>query len=525
MSDDRFELEQQDDAPNYQGASFPPPRDFQTSAHEKLRAGARAGHRAQLLMAPTGAGKTYLGLRVAHEALAKARRATFVCDRITLINQTSDTADRFGLSAHGVVQASHWRYRPSMPFQIASAQTLHRREWPESNVIIVDEAHTQLSVITDEITRWKDKPLSEGPMFIGLSATPFSRGLGLLYTNLVNAATMHELVGLGVLTPLRVLSCTKANMKGAATSGGEWTDGAAAERGMEIVGDVVGEWVQYANGRKTIVFGATIAHCEEICRQFNEAGVMAAVFCATTTASEREAILKDYRRHDSRIRVLVSVEALAKGFDVPDVTCVVDCRPLRKSLSTFIQMVGRGLRASIDTGKTECLLLDHSGNVLRFAKDFEDVYFNGLAALDAGEKLDAAIRNEKDEEKSAAKCPKCGYTPFLSRCMACGHKKERAAAVDHEAGAGMREIMIGKVKLADDKRHLFNQIVSYCRGHGNPETVVGRSLHKYREIVGSFPPSYLRVEDAQNVPITQAVRNQIIKSNIAYVEAIRKGPQ
>ena len=83
------------------------------------------------------------------------------------------------------------------------------------------------------------------------------------------------------------------------------------------------------------------------------------MFCADTTKAEREAILKEYRKPDSAIRVLISVEALAKGFDVPDVGCVVDCRPLRKSLSTAIQMWGRGLRSSPETGKTDCILLDH----------------------------------------------------------------------------------------------------------------------------------------------------------------------
>lgn len=58
-------------------------------------------------MAPTGAGKTYLGHRIALEALMKGRSVVFVCDRTTLINQTSATADAYGLSAHGIVQAKH----------------------------------------------------------------------------------------------------------------------------------------------------------------------------------------------------------------------------------------------------------------------------------------------------------------------------------------------------------------------------------------------------------------------------------
>ena len=340
------------DAPNYANATFPQPRAFQERAHELLREGRRAGHKNQLMMAPTGAGKTYLGLRIIHEALQRGKRAIFVCDRTTLINQTSEVADSYGLSAHSVLQANHWRYDPAMPFQIASAQTLARREWPGAEVIVIDEAHTQMAVWTEHIQTCTAS-------VIGLSATPFSPGLGKLFSNLVNATTMKELTDAGVLVPMKPFTCTRANMAGAATAGGEWTDQAAEERGMAIIGDVVTEWSKYGQGRKTIVFGSTIKHCEEICRQFNEAGVMAAVFTSLTTAAEREQLLKEYRKSDSVLRVLVSVEALAKGFDVKDVGCVVDCRPLRKSLSTAIQMWGRGLRSSPETGKQDCILLDH----------------------------------------------------------------------------------------------------------------------------------------------------------------------
>lgn len=93
-------------------------------------------------------------------------------------------------------------------------------------------------------------------------------------------------------------------------------------------------------------------------RQFNDHGVMAACFTADTDASEREALLEEYRKPNSALRVLISVEALAKGFDVPDVGCVCDVRPLRKSLSTAIQMWGRGLRSSVSTGKSDCVARD-----------------------------------------------------------------------------------------------------------------------------------------------------------------------
>ena len=500
------------DAPQYATATFPAPRPFQEEAHEALRQGARNGHRCQMLMAATGAGKTFLGLRAIHEALQKGKRAIFVCDRRTLIEQTSAVADSYGLTAHSVLMADHWRYDPRSPFQIASAQTLARRQWPDADLIVIDEAHVQMSV-------WVNKIKSCQAHVIGLSATPFSDGLGKLFSNLVCASSMHALTESGVLVPMRVFSCTKVNMRGAATAGGEWTDGAAAERGMEIIGDVVSEWKKFASDRKTIVFGATIAHCEEMARQFNAAGVMAACFTSDTSEVERAALLGEYRKPDSALRVLLSVSALAKGFDVQDVGCVCDVRPLRKSLSEAIQMWGRGLRSSPGTGKKDCLLLDFSGNIVRMAEDYSDIFYNGLDALDAGEKLDKTIRRDNEEKPEGKACPVCGYQPMGKRCVSCGHEVIKPSLVEHEHGE-MQEIRIGKTKYADDKRHLWEQACSYARGYSAPDKQQGRAKHIFRDISGEWPDSSWNIATTPSVPITRAVLNKIKSRNIAYAKSI-----
>ena len=499
------------DSPQYQTATFPTPRPFQETAHEALRQGARNGHRCQMLMAPTGSGKTFLGLRAIHEALQKGKSAIFVCDRRTLIEQTSAVADSYGLTAHSVLMADHWRYDKHSPFQIASAQTLAKRRWPDADLIVIDEAHVQMGV-------WVNHVKATRAHVIGLSATPFSDGLGRIFSNLVCASSMHELTESGVLVPMRVFSCTRVDMRGAATAGGEWTDAAAAERGMAILGDVVAEWRKFAENRKTIVFGATIAHCEEMARQFNNAGVMAACFTSDTKEHEREQLLTEYRKPDSALRVLLSVNALAKGFDVPDVECVCDVRPLRKSLSEAIQMWGRGLRSSPKTGKTDCLLLDFSGNIIRMADDYSEIYYNGLDALDNGEKMDKTIRRDDEDEPKGKPCPSCGFQPMGKRCVACGYEAVKASLVEHEHGE-MREVRIGKTKYADDKRHLWEQAVSYARGYSAPEKQQGRAANIYRDITGEWPMRGWHVDNTPSVPITRAVLNKIKARNIAYAKA------
>lgn len=500
------ELLQREEA-NYASTSFPVPREFQTKAHDALRQGVRDGHRLQMVMAPTGAGKSYLGMRVIHEALLRGRSAMFVCDRTTLINQTSAVADQYGLSSHGILQANHWRVDKHSKFQIASCQTLARRGWPDADVIVIDEAHTCYK-------SWTEHVQTCSAAVIGLSATPFTDGLGKIFTNLVNAATMRELTDSGVLVPMRVLSCSRIDMRGAATVGGEWSDGAAAERGMAIIGDVVTEWQKYASDRKTIVFGATIAHCEEMTRQFNDAGIMAACFTSETTAEERAVLLAEYSKPDSSLRILISVEALAKGFDVKDVGCICDCRPLRKSLSTAIQMWGRGLRSSPETGKEDCLLLDFSGNIVRFRDDFAEIFYNGLDSLDMGDKLDKAIRKDDEDQPEGKPCPSCGYKPVGKRCVSCGWEHVSTSLVTHESGE-MFEFQVGKAK-AGNKLEVWEQAVTLCRGQGNPDTAGKRAAHLYRSITGVWPRGLPEFDQVPNVVVSRAVLNKDRANKIAY---------
>ncbi|VTU37090.1 type I restriction enzyme EcoKI subunit R [Variovorax sp. PBL-E5] len=464
--------------------------------------GILAGHKNQVVMSPTGSGKTYIGLRIAQKALKRGRRATFLCDRRALIEQTSAVADSYGLHEHGVIMGDHERKDYSKPLQIASVQTIASRGWHDTDVLIVDECHTQHDA-------WREFATNSPAHVIGLSATPFSRGLGKIFSNHINAATMHDLTQDGILVPMRVLSCRKPDMQGAKlTSDGEWSPTDAGERGMEIIGDVVSEWLRHGQRRKTIVFGSSVVHCEELCKQFNEVGVMSATFTHRTHERERPGLLREFRKPDSCIRVLISVEALAKGFDVPDVGCVVDCRPLRKSLSTAIQMWGRGLRTSADTGKTDCLLLDHSGNIVRFADDFTDVFFNGLASLDKGEALDRAVRAEPKEESERSGCPKCGYKPFCQRCMSCGHEVVRQALVVAEAGE-MHEVVLNGRTLADDKVHLWRQLCTFARQTAWVKSKPGYAYMAFRDICGHPPPTGHSFEDTPKVPVSDALASRL----------------
>lgn len=487
---------------------FPPLRDCQIQSLHLLREGVRNGHRRQILNLSTGAGKTLTALNIVQEAVKKGKRAVFLCDRIALIDQTSARADEYGIH-HGVIQATHWRRNREL-FQIASLQTISARKYgTDCDLLIVDECHSMY-------TAWTEWAMRTEAAVIGLTATPFTVGLGKIFTNVVNPATMNDLTRDGVLVPPRILTCVKPDMAGAETSGGEWTARAAAERELTIVGDVVGEWGKHANNAKTIAFGADIAYANELAQRFNGAGINAAVYTSETGQAEREEILREFAKPDSQIRVLCSVAALSKGFDQPDVGCVIDARPLRKSLSEYIQMIGRGLRSS--PGKAECLILDHSGNALRFHDDFVDFYFNGCGSLSSAEKQDQKVRKEPEEEFATVGCPQCQRKPFRRKCLACGFEKVSKSVQDETAGV-MKEIRIGKSKkvAAESGQDLWAQLCTYARQNLKSDKKSGWAWHKFREITGQdLPRGFPHFDATPDVQITSALASHLHYSKIKY---------
>lgn len=487
---------------------FPELWPHQVETYATLKAWAKE-FKKLIIYLPTGGGKTLVAMFLVRATLLKGKRVCFVCDRTALIDQTCAVADRLGIP-YGVMQAQHPLTDASKNFQICSAQTMARRKWPHFDVIIVDEAHCLYKSWT--------KHVEETDAFvIGLSASPFSKGLKKLFHKIVNSATMAELTEGGYLTPMRVFSCVRPDMAGAETANGEWTPKAVEERGRAIIGDVVKEWAQYAYGQKTFIFGGTIKHCEELCGKFNDAGILAAVYCSETPDEERREIMQEFRRSESELMVLLSVACLEKGVDCPEVTCIGDARPLRESFSTFIQMIGRGLRAF--PGKTHMTLLDFSGNILRFREDFEDLYYNGLGDLLAGEVLDKKIRQEPDEAKDPCKCPKCGSIPFYKRCVACGHEKVVQSMIEHDVGV-MKEILVGKRVAASNKEDLWAQACTYTRKHGKPETAHGRALYIYESMAGELPPKHWRHEKTPDVEISKATLGKIRSQQIRYVKGL-----
>ena len=177
---------------------------FQAWSVDELARAKRDGHLWTILCAPTGSGKTEISIHLIDRARKRGMRVAFVCDRRTLVTQTSDRFFQYGIP-HGVAMAEK-TFGRSMPIQICSVQTIQKRGyWPALDLLVIDEAHTQHKGVLEFAKNWG------GPV-IGLTATPLTEGLGQWYSKVINAVTTDRLLADGYLAPLKIYAATEIDM-------------------------------------------------------------------------------------------------------------------------------------------------------------------------------------------------------------------------------------------------------------------------------------------------------------------------
>ena len=489
-------------------------RPYQEQSVESLRDGFRANHTRQVLAAPTGAGKSRIMEYMIRAAMDKGSRIMFVCERRILVEQFSAHLDRAGID-HGVLMAGHWRFRPDRQVQIASAQTLERMPaLPNVDLIFIDELHAAMRKSIINLMERNPKM-----RIVGATATPFHPAIGQHFTNVVSVTTMAKLVEDGFLVPFRVFVAKEIDTSGLKVVAGEWKKDDLEARGKQIVGDVVADYIRisgevFGGPRKTICFSCGIAHGAELAKQFNEAGINAVQISSEDDEEYRDEVLKDFARPDTDVKVLISVAILSRGFDQSDVDYVILARPLKKSFSEHVQMVGRGAR--IHPGKKMAVIQDNSGNWLRFADDWEQLYNDGVTELGQGQ--DAKPKKEPTEkQKDAAKCPKCSVVwAGGDTCLNCGHVRVRPNDVVAVAGE-MTEIGMSKraAKAAftpEFKADFYAQLLGYAEERGYKP---GWAFHSYSDKFG-VGPSMAKPDPVEPGTI---VRNWITSRNIRKAKA------
>ena len=460
-------------------------RQYQIDGINKLRNELRKGHKSVLLVAATGSGKTVVSSEIMRSAVSRGSNILFLAHRIELITQTCDKLSSFDLqhkiyapekdirmiTQKQVKKYGMSRVDPFAKIAVGTVQTVSRRldKITEPDLIIIDETHLAIANSYQKICNAFPRA-----RILGLTATPCrldGRPLGEMFERITVLASPQEIADMGFLVPFRIFSASETvDLSSIKTTMGDYDKKQLAEE-MEkprLIGNAVSHYKKLAHGRPTIAFCSSVRHAEQTAAAFRQAGYKAIAVSGESTPEERSGAVEGLATGE--YDVVCNCGLYIEGLDQPCISCVILLNPT-KSLARYLQAVGRGSRPF--KNKTDCLVLDHAGNVLRHGFPYDDREWS----LDGAKKKK---RGKKDDEPDVniTTCTECFaiFKKELSHCPACGTPVKKLVRKDitHEDGE-LIELDPNVIKLqkkqeqakAKTKQELID--LATKRGYNYPE--------------------------------------------------------
>ena len=348
--------------------------------------------------------------------------------------------------------------------------------------------------------------------FIGLSATPWARGLGKYYDDLIVAATTADLVRDGFLAPFIVYAPSNPDLSSVSTVAGDFKEDELSDAmdRPSITGDIVDEWFRRGEDRPTLAFCVDRKHARHVHERFEEVGVRSEYMDGETPREERRPIFDRFRAGETRI--IVNVGVLVAGVDLPTVSCLIDARPT-KSRMRYVQVIGRGLRTA--EGKRNLIVHDHAGNALRLGL-VTDIHQD---RLDDGRESAAERKRREQSEPRPKLCAACkAVLPVAAKaCPACGAPVRALTTVKVVEGdlvelgarqSGRREV------LEWERRRFYSELLGLTEERGYSQ---GWAAHQFKQKFSHWPNGYDRVAMEPSV----TTRNWVKSRQIAYAKARR----
>lgn len=386
-------------------------------------------HRAVCGVLPTGGGKTLIASLLAAAIVSAGSTVWGMAHRYELVEQIS--------GAFTEAEVSHGLIMPGMPLhregsQVGTIQTiknkLHLVEPPD--YLFIDECHhTPASQYVAIINAMPAKT-----RVLGLTATPCrldGRGLSDYYTKMILGPSIADLISLGYLVQPKVHAPQLVNTDGIPIKYGDYNQAILAELMSDpiIIGDCVEYYKELAYGTSAAVFCAGIANARKTADVFNRAGIPAMYIAGDMSKFERASILRKFK--EKEILILCSSDLISEGFDCPGIETVIFLRPT-KSLSLYLQMIGRGLRPM--PGKAFAIIIDHVGNRYR----------HGSPTAHRSWSLEGVPPSSREKDEDAINVKTCSVCFLVYEGKTCPD-----CAVEELSGRQKREIKVKAGKLVE----------------------------------------------------------------------------
>lgn len=319
--------------------------------------------------AATGAGKTIMGSALIFERQKRPRpeRCLFLCDTNELCDQA---LDKIRQSTGIIPDLEKASARASMHAQVVvgSIQTMagpnRLARWPADHFgfVLADEAHMSMADTWQRVL----KHFGSADL-LGVTATPErgdKRSLLKFYQHLAAKVSLKELIDEQMLSPIVVQTAQVVIPVTAKVGDTAGDDEAVAEDIRPYWHAVLDSIDKYASDRKRIlIFHPSVKASQEFTAMAQDRGIAAAH--VDGASPDRAEVIEGFQR--GQFRMLNNAQLLTKGFDCPEIDCVIILRPTR-SRGAYIQMVGRGTRLFCPHGcagwcahpdrKQDMLLLD-----------------------------------------------------------------------------------------------------------------------------------------------------------------------
>lgn len=336
-------------------------RDYQKECLYTVLNESKVGINRQLIILPTGSGKTIIMSAVAKEI---DKKTLILAHREELITQTVDKLKLFWPWAKiGICKAE--RDEIHQQIVIGSVQTcsrpqrLERLKEQNFELLMIDEAHHSISNSYQTIINELGFANGSNRLLIGVTATPMrgdGQGLGDIFEKITFSRSIGTMIRAGYLSPVigrKIL--TNFSFEKIRTINGDFAidDLAEAVNTNERNSFIVEKFKDHATTRKGIAFCVDVQHCRDLANAFRKAGIASEAVYGEMSVYERKNILESLK--NGKIRIITSCGILIEGFDEPSIDVVLMARPT-KSHGLYTQCIGRGLR--LWPGKQNCFVLD-----------------------------------------------------------------------------------------------------------------------------------------------------------------------
>lgn len=375
-------------------------RDYQVDLINRTRESIAKGNRCIVVQSPPRTGKTVTMAEIARLNNLKGGKVLFIAHRVEIVNQAKETFERHEADVDCMM-----------------VQTACRRELPEYNLILVDEAHHSLAKSYLKVMKSQ-----EGAVKLLFTATPQRLGkqqLDAIATDIVCGEQIQTLIDKGFIAPFDYYSFNEYDdSKLKRTTTGDYSKASMdSAKKPTAYGDAVGTYKKLAGDKQAIAYCHSVKESKELSEAFNAAGISAAHCDGNTPQNEREELVRRFKNGD--IKVMSNVELFTEGVDLPGVDCTIILRPTT-SLALYLQFAMRCLNPR--EGK-RAVIIDHVQNWKRFGlpnaqRDWEKMYHSTGGA------------GKKNGVPPAKECSVCGGVNPISaeECVLCGSEfktKER----------------------------------------------------------------------------------------------------